>query len=91
MRPSQDVVRELIRGELTALLAENGVTDIPQLDDDDILLDTGLDSLGFVVLVTRLEDALGYDPFTEMAEAVYPLTLGEFVAVYAAPSPAPTP
>ncbi|HEV2371988.1 MAG TPA: phosphopantetheine-binding protein [Streptosporangiaceae bacterium] len=84
MKSTEDAVRDLIRQELTALLTEAGVTEIPLLADDDVLLDTGLDSLGFVVLVTRLEDALGYDPFTEMAEAVYPLTLGEFVQVYAA-------
>jgi acyl carrier protein len=88
MRPSEHDVRDLILKELTALLEEAGLVEVPTLHDDDVLLDTGLDSLGFVVLVTRLEDALGYDPFTEMQEAVYPLTLGEFVQVYAAPSAA---
>lgn len=83
MKTSQDEIRNLILRELTALLHEAGVTQIPQLADDDVLLDTGLDSLGFVVLVTRLEEAIGYDPFTETEEAVYPLTLGEFVQVYA--------
>ena len=43
---------------------------------------TGLDSLGFAVLVTRLELTLGYDPFTLMTDAVYPRTLAEFVSVY---------
>ena len=86
MRPGTQEIRDLIVKEITALLDEAAVPEVPPLHDDDILLDTGLDSLGFVVLVTRLEDALGYDPFTEMAEVVYPLTLGEFVKVYAAPS-----
>ena len=84
MKSIQDEVRQLIIRELTALLQEAGVTEVPPLTDDDVLLDTGLDSLGFVVLVTRLENAVGRDPFTEMEEAVYPLTLGEFVQVYAA-------
>ena len=41
-----------------------------------------LDSLGFAVLVTRLEERLGYDPFSLMDEAVYPATFREFVEVY---------
>ena len=34
------------------------------LTDDMELLDSGLDSLCFAILVARLEDKLGYDPFT---------------------------
>ena len=74
-------VRDVIVGEIEALLREEGEP-VPALPDEAVLLETGLDSLGFAVLVTRLEDALGYDPFTEMAEPVYPRTLGEFAAVY---------
>lgn len=51
-------------------------------DDTTVLLESGLDSLGFAVLVTRLELALGYDPFSLMTEPVYPRTFGEFVAIY---------
>ena len=39
-------------------------------------------SLGFAVLVARLEDTLGVDPFTAAEEAVFPVTLGDFVKVY---------
>ena len=52
------------------------------LKDDLVLADSGLDSLGFAVLVARLEDTLGVDPFTASDEAVFPLTLGDFVKVY---------
>jgi hypothetical protein len=52
------------------------------LKDDLVLAECGLDSLGFAVLVARLEDTLGVDPFTASEEAVFPLTLGEFVKVY---------
>jgi acyl carrier protein len=41
-----------------------------------------LDSLGFAVLVARLEDTLGIDPFTAAEDAMFPLTLGDFVKVY---------
>jgi acyl carrier protein len=80
-------VREVITREITDLFVEEGKA-APQLQDDDILLESGLDSLGFAVIVTRLEESLGYDPFTEMDEPVYPQTLGEFIEVYAAHAPA---
>jgi acyl carrier protein len=60
---------------------EHGKTLAP-LSDDLVLLDSGLDSLGFAVLVARLEDTLGIDPFTAAEDAVFPLTLGDFVKVY---------
>lgn len=53
-----------------------------QLADETVLLDSGLDSLGFAILVARLEEELGFDPFVEMEDAVYPTTFGEFVAIY---------
>lgn len=74
-------VRAAVIDELKATLADDGKP-VPELDDATVLLDTGLDSLGFAVLVTRLEDSLGYDPFTDLEDAVYPRTVGEFVAVY---------
>ena len=60
---------------------EHGKTLAP-LRDDLVLLDSGLDSLGFAVLVARLEDSLGIDPFTSAEDAMFPLTLGDFVKVY---------
>jgi len=56
--------------------------DLPALTDDLVLLDSGLDSLGIAVLVTRLEDVLGLDPFTESDITTPPVTLGEFIRVY---------
>jgi acyl carrier protein len=61
--------------------AENG-TKAPALADDSILLDTGLDSLGFAIFVSQLEEELGYDPFTLSTEAYYPQTYLEFVDFY---------
>ena len=60
----------------------------PLLKDDLILLETGLDSLGFAILVVELEEELGFDPFTLSAEAFYPQTFGEFVSFYEANKPA---
>jgi len=52
------------------------------LRDDLRLADCGLDSLCFAILVARLEDAFGVDPFTASQEVFFPTTLGEFVALY---------
>jgi hypothetical protein len=52
------------------------------LTDDLILLESGLDSLGLAVLVTRLEDIFGYDPFTDSDITVPPVTLGDFIHLY---------
>lgn len=52
------------------------------IDDKTVLLDSGLDSLGFAILVARLEEELGYDPFTMMTEPSYPHTFGEFIEIY---------
>lgn len=51
------------------------------LTPDMVLLDSSLDSLCFAIIMARLEDALGVDPFT--AEDIFlPVTLGEFVKFY---------
>ena len=67
--------------------AQSPGDDVPDLTDDTVLLNSGLDSLGFAILVTRLEEDLGYDPFSLASEAYYPRTLREFVDFYAAHVP----
>ena len=52
------------------------------LSDELPLLDSGLDSLCFAILVSRLEAVLGVDPFSESADAPFPVTLGEFIRFY---------
>lgn len=51
------------------------------LKDDLDLINTGLDSLSFAIVVTRLEEALGVDPFSS-EDARLPVTFGEFVEFY---------
>lgn len=46
------------------------------------LLNCGLDSLSFALIVARLEDALGFDPFDVSGEVTFPVTFGEFVKFY---------
>lgn len=55
---------------------------IDNINDDTVLLQSGLDSLGFAMLVAQLEEDLGIDPFSQMQIAVYPRTFAEFVGIY---------
>jgi hypothetical protein len=52
------------------------------LSDELPLLDTGLDSLCFAIIVSRLETLLGVDPFSANDDAPFPVNLGEFIRVY---------
>jgi acyl carrier protein len=52
------------------------------LADNLKLLDSGLDSLSFALIVMRLEEALGYDPFDVDDEVKFPVTFGDFVKLY---------
>lgn len=52
------------------------------LSDALPLLDSGLDSLCFAILVSRLETLLGVDPFGENTDAPFPVTVGEFIRLY---------
>lgn len=74
--------RTLIEKTFAELLAEAGAPARAALADDLVLLQSGLDSLGFAILITRLETECGYDPFTLMTEPYYPRTFGELVEVY---------
>jgi hypothetical protein len=51
-------------------------------NDDLELLDSGLDSLCFAIVVTRLEESLGVDPFSASEDVTMPMTFGEFVRFY---------
>ena len=52
------------------------------LSDDLVLLDSGLDSLCIAIIVARLEDALGVDPFNVAQDAEFPVTFADFVRLY---------
>ncbi|HEX4240309.1 MAG TPA: acyl carrier protein [Steroidobacteraceae bacterium] len=55
---------------------------LARLTDDLKLLESGLDSLSFALIVARLEDELGYDPFDTDEETRFPVTFGDFVTLY---------
>lgn len=73
--------RLMIIDAMQKVADEQGKTLRP-LTDDLPLLETGLDSLCFAILVARLEDRLGFDPFSVSDDVEFPVTLGDFIAVY---------
>ena len=74
-------IKETITAHIREIASSSHKT-LPGLSDDLPLLELGLDSLGIAVLVTRLEDSLGVDPFTDSEVTAPPVTLGEFVQLY---------
>ena len=54
--------------------------DIASLDDDVALVDSGLDSLCFAVVVAHLEDELELDPLSSVTR--FPVTIGDFIKLY---------
>ena len=55
---------------------------LARLTDDLKLLESGLDSLSFALIVARLEDKLGFDPFDTAEDMKFPVTFGDFVKLY---------
>jgi acyl carrier protein len=70
-----------IESEIQRVASEQQIRLAP-LTDDLNLLDSGLDSLCFAILVARLEDSLGVDPFTASDDVTFPVTLGDLVQAY---------
>jgi acyl carrier protein len=65
-------------------VAKEQKKELPQLSDDLVLLDSDLDSLCFAVIVARLEDELGVDPFSASEDIEFPVTLSDFIRIYEA-------
>lgn len=74
-------VRSTVLEQFEKVAQEQGKKLAP-LTDDLVLLESGLDSLCFAIIVARLEDALGVDPFSKTSEASFPVTLSDFVRFY---------
>jgi acyl carrier protein len=64
-------------------VAEHQNKKLAPLTDELLLLDSGLDSLCIAILVANLEEELGKDPFSTGDETTMPVTVGDFVKLYA--------
>jgi acyl carrier protein len=74
-------IRLTIVSEIEKVATEQSKT-LGALNDNLPLMDSGLDSLCFAILVARLEDELGVDPFSASDDVSLPVTLGDFVELY---------
>lgn len=83
IRLDKSVIEATIRQIFKETFEENveGVV-APDLNADTILLETGLDSLGFAIVVARLEEEFNFDPFSLAENARYPVTFSDFVQSY---------
>jgi hypothetical protein len=52
------------------------------MSDQTALMDSGLDSLCVAIVVARLDDQLGVDPFGTADDVILPVTLSDFVKIY---------
>ncbi len=75
------LVREVVLSQFQMVAAAQEKV-IRPLTDDLVLLDSGLDSLCFAIIVAELEDSLGVDPFSSAEEVYFPVTFGDFVRFY---------
>jgi acyl carrier protein len=74
-------IRSVILKTSQSVAAEQEKTLAP-LSDDLPLLESGLDSLCVAIIVARLEDALGLDPFNTEEDVNFPATVGDFIKLY---------
>ena len=74
-------IETIVRTEFEQVAREQEKV-LSELCDDTVLLESGLDSLCFAIIVARLEDRLGIDPFTTSEEVYFPVTLGDFIKFY---------
>jgi acyl carrier protein len=74
-------IRETIISQIRQVAQEQN-KELAPLTDDLVLLESGLDSLEFAIIVARLEDSLGVDPFSASDDVNIPVTLAEFIGLY---------
>jgi acyl carrier protein len=79
--PPKVSVRATISSQFEQVAREQQRTLSP-LSDDMRLVHSGLDSLSFAIIVARLEDSLGVDPFNAAETVEFPVTFGDFVRLY---------
>jgi hypothetical protein len=75
-----DIKAEVI-AQFTQVAREQDIR-LPPLTDDLPLGSSGLDSLSLAILVTRMETAVGVDPFSSDEDIRVPVTFGDFVKLY---------
>jgi len=66
---------------IEAIITERGHTP-PEYTPDTPILEAGLDSLDVAMLVVRMEEQVGFDPFSSRKITEFPQTLGALASLY---------
>jgi acyl carrier protein len=70
----------LVKATINEVLSENALPSVPLEGDTNILKDTPLDSMGLAIVVTKIEEATGVDPFED--GFILFQTINELAALY---------
>jgi len=76
---SQETV-QLVIDSVHEVLQEEGLEAVPLTGDSNVLEDTGLDSLALALVVVKLEEKTGQDPFAN--GFINFQTVGQLAALY---------
>ena len=79
---NKQALTEIIISKMEEACLANDSQLIEDINDETQLMETGLDSLGFAVVVVMLEEELGFDPFAESDEIIYPENFSQFLHIY---------
>jgi acyl carrier protein len=74
-------VRSVVLSQFEQVAKEQNKQSVP-LTDDLVLLESGIDSLCLAIIVARLEDELGIDPFSTAEDLEFPVTMRDFIKIY---------
>jgi acyl carrier protein len=75
-------IEKIVLETINEILTDSEREALNVLDRGQIMLESGLDSMDFAILVAELENSLGFDPFVIEENPIYPSTFGEFIDLY---------
>ena len=78
-----DYIKLTIQKIMQQTAADNEI-ELLVISDDMVLLESGLDSMGFASVIIQLEEVFGEDPFLASEEIIYPKTFKELADFYIA-------
>jgi acyl carrier protein len=64
------------------VVAKEQERNLAPLVDELVLFESGLDSLCLAIIIARLENDLGVDPFSAIEDVNFPVTLSDFIRSY---------
>lgn len=82
MTINREALDTVILNSMKEVAGSRGTELTVPLQPETVLLDTGLDSLSFAMLIASLERKLGYDPFVLSEKSFYPTTITQLCDYY---------